>query len=48
MPVPECCEDKHRHAEAQDSCVKDVVFAALGANPFAILDLLGREYGWLE
>lgn len=42
VPVPECGEDKHRHAPAQDASINDVVFAALGANPFAILNLHWR------
>ena len=45
VPVPQCREDKHRHAPAQDAFVKDVVFAALPANSFAILNLFRRESG---
>jgi hypothetical protein len=49
IPTPECCEGKHRHAPAaQDACVKDVVFAALGANPVAMLNVFSRERGWLK
>jgi hypothetical protein len=46
VPVPQCREDKHRHAPVQDAFVKDVVFAALPANSHAILNLFRRESGW--
>jgi hypothetical protein len=41
-PIPECRGGKHRHTPAQDARVKDVMFAAPCANPFAILTLLCR------
>jgi len=48
IPVPDCCQDKHRYAPANDASVEDVVFPALSANPVAILNLPWRERHWLE